>query len=63
MKKTAFIVLLPLVLASVGSSLKQTSAEPVTEIISDTFIGADFSSGIYAYELEKKFSQAPNTLY
>lgn len=62
MKKTAFIVLLPLVLASVGSSLKQTSAEPVTEIISDTFIGADFSSGIYAYELEKKFSQAPNTI-
>lgn len=28
----------------------------------ETIIGADFSSGIYAYELEKKFTEAPNTI-
>ena len=31
-------------------------------IMDETYIGADFSSGIYAYQLNKKFDSDPNTI-
>ncbi len=63
MKKTILISLLPLMLLSSCSlPMKAEIKAEDNPVVDENYIGADFTSGVYTYELEKKFRSSPNTI-
>lgn len=65
MKKILKISLLSLLLVGVGNSvIKKVNSQIDNPLVvkDETFIGADFSSGIYTYELDRKFDKSFNTI-
>lgn len=64
MKKVISLSLLAILLSGIGLSItKGNNDEEFSPIIikEESYIGADFSNGIYTYELDKKFNETPNT--
>lgn len=63
MKKVLSLSLLTLLLSGVGLSFVKGDNEEYVPIAikEETYVGADFSSGIYSYELDEKFKETPNT--
>lgn len=64
MKKIVTLSLLTLLISGVSSTIvKGNNQQEYTPVIikEETEVGADFSSGIYTYELDKKFKETPNT--
>ena len=66
MKKAVLLSALTLLLVGVGQTVVKAAPEnsSVNPLIvkEETFLGADFSQGIYTYQLDRTFKETPNTL-
>ena len=66
MKKTMILTLISLFLVGVGKTYVRAEADKssIAPLIikEETFLGADFSQGIYTYQLDRKFNEIPNTI-
>lgn len=66
MKKTLPMLAIVLLLVGCGQTMIQgnnnASDDVKLEVKDETYIGADFSSGIYCYQLSQTFNDSPNTI-